>query len=1172
MQVKVSGTWRNVAQTKVKVGGAWKATQSGWVRLSGVWREFVANTLSLGYNNTAFTVGSSSQTKSPTVTGGLTSESKLFALVSGALPEGVTFNASNGVLTGPASWTFAAQQPTLGAIAAVQGIVATRTSGVLDGGAIVTGVFSGGPIIFGSTTLTLRGNQTAFVAKISSTGSWLWAASNNGYGKIANTGSIAIAATDDGGAIISSYFQVAPVSFGSTTLAVAGSATLFAAKISSTGSWSWAVANTGTGSIGVTPSIAATSDGGAVITSYFYTAAITFGSTTLALSTASGTTLVAKVSNTGSWSWAAANTGTGVASGSPKIVATSDGGAIVSNYFRTASITLGATTLALAGINTAFVAKVSNTGSWSWAAANTGTGSVYTIGPSIVGTSDGGAIIAGLFQTAAVTFGSSSLGLTGTRNIFVAKVSNTGSWSWASTNTGTGSMNFSNPNMVATSDGGAIVTNTFQAAAITFGSTTLALAGGITVFVAKVSSTGSWSWAAANTGTGTFYTSVPSISVTSDNGAVIGAAFQTAAVTFGSTTVALAAGGLTFCIAKISSTGSWSSALAHSGSGNSAATPVVATTSNDDAISASIFGTSTITLGSNTLSNYGSSTSFCVKVSSAGSVSWASQNTSLVPGLSASTTSTQISSMAATSDGGAIVTGYFSAPIAFGSTVLAASSGAFVAKLSGGGEWLWANCSTGTGGFISFSPKVAATSDGGAIITGLFSSQVTFGSTTLASTSTRNLFVAKISNTGSWTWANQNTGLGTLSSTVLGTPSIAVTSDGGAIVTSYFSGGSVTFGSTSLTISGTNTLLVAKISSAGSWSWAVKNTGTGSVSTQSPSLVVTNDDGAIVTGTFGTASITLGSTALALAGSWTLYAAKVSSTGSWLWASSNTGTGAFTSTAPAIVATRTGGIFDGGAIIASYFGTAAVTFGSTTLAGTGNFCVAKVSDTGVWSWAATNTGAGNSANQPTLAPTNDGGGIVTSLFGSNSITLGSTTLALAGPRTLFVAKISSSGSWSWAAANTGTGALNISTVQQTVSTSDGGAIVTGLFTTANIAFGSYTALYTGGLTLFAAKISSTGAWSWVATNTSPTGIGIYNGTPTTVSTSLDGAIITGLFSSEVIAFGSTYVPVIGTNTPFYANVSSTGAWGTIKGFPATVTISATDSSGTVSTTPTLTAV
>lgn len=612
MAVKVAGVWRTTSPTQVKVGGVWKATQSGWVRLSGVWREFVANTLSLGYSSTAFTIGSANETKSPTVAGGYTSQSKTFALVSGALPTGVTLNASSGVLTGPYSWNFPATKASGPGGNSVTSIVATRTSGVFDGGVIVSGSFNTNSVTFGSTTLTLAGTNTLFVAKLSSAGTWLWAVASTGTGSV--SGSV-LAATDDGGAIVGFTFTTASIALGGTTISIAGTRTLGVGKVNSSGSFVWAVGNGGTGTISsLTLRFVATNDGGVAFTGWFQTNSLIFGSTTLPVSSGTRTLFFAKVSSSGSWAWALANGGTGTAPSAgnnpPHLVATSDGGVAAGGSFAVGFLVFGSITVSLApGGSSVFVVKINSSGSFVWATGNTGAGNVSTSPPFFVGTADGQFVISGIFQTNSITFGSTTLARSaGTNNWFAAKIDASGAWVWAVTNTGSG--NFGVGLSVSMPDGGVIFSPAFATNSVTFGSTTLALAGTSTQALLKISSSGSFVWAIANTGTGTVNNQ--SIALANDGGVALCGTFSTNSVTFGASTVSIASG-TTLFIAKASSSGSWLWALAVTGAGTTTSSNINLLATPSGFRVASGFNGASITFGSTTLSSTnGGITSACV--------------------------------------------------------------------------------------------------------------------------------------------------------------------------------------------------------------------------------------------------------------------------------------------------------------------------------------------------------------------------------------------------------------------------------------------------------------------------------------------------------------------------------------------------------------------------------
>ncbi|MCB5253413.1 MAG: SBBP repeat-containing protein [Candidatus Cloacimonadaceae bacterium] len=90
---------------------------------------------------------------------------------------------------------------------------------------------------FGTTTLTSSssGYGDIFVAKMDSSGNWLWAqkaggsSSDYGYG---------ITVDSSGNSYVTGYFQ-STATFGSTTLTSSGASDNFVAKLDSTGSWLW---------------------------------------------------------------------------------------------------------------------------------------------------------------------------------------------------------------------------------------------------------------------------------------------------------------------------------------------------------------------------------------------------------------------------------------------------------------------------------------------------------------------------------------------------------------------------------------------------------------------------------------------------------------------------------------------------------------------------------------------------------------------------------------------------------------------------------------------------------------------------------------------------------------------------------------------------------------------
>ena len=158
-------------------------------------------------------------------------------------------------------------------------------------------------------------------------------------------------------------------------------------------------------------------------------------------------------------------------------------------------------------------------------------------------------------------------------------------------------------------------------------------------------------------------------------------------------------------------------------------------------------------------------------------------------------------------DGSSIVTGFFSGTATFGSTTLTSAGGfdVFVAKVDASGAYAWATQAGGTSADVSYG--VSTLADGSSIVTGEFNATATFGSTTLTSAGSADVFVAKVDASGAYVWATQAGG----TSTDIGY-GVSTLADGSSIVTGRFSG-TATFGSTTLISAGGNDVFVAKLAS-----------------------------------------------------------------------------------------------------------------------------------------------------------------------------------------------------------------------------------------------------------------------------------------------------------------------------------------------------------------------
>ncbi len=386
------------------------------------------------------------------------------------------------------------------------------------GNTYVTGHFSGSAM-FGSTTLTSQGSDDVFVAKLNSSGEWLWAQRAGGssyeigYDVAVDTvGNVYIIGCFNGSA-----------SFGSTTFTSGGYSDVFVAKLNTAGEWLWAQRAGGLGDdygfgVGIDAS------GNTYIGGCFYDLAM-LGNTTL-IGEGESDMFVAKLNSSGEWLWAESAGGINEEWGS-SIAVDSYGTTSITGYFYD-SATFGIETLTSEGGADVFVARLNSTGDWLWAIS--GGGIDDALGNGIAIDAAGNTYITGNYYNS-VTFGSTILTNEGYSNVFVAKLNSIGDWLWAESAVGTDI----NDGIGITVDpnGHIYIVGNFIGS-ISFDSITLNSVGSYDVFVAKMNATRNWSWAQKAGGTDDDYGW--GIAVDAGGNTSITGGFSTLA-TFGSETI-----------------------------------------------------------------------------------------------------------------------------------------------------------------------------------------------------------------------------------------------------------------------------------------------------------------------------------------------------------------------------------------------------------------------------------------------------------------------------------------------------------------------------------------------------------------------------------------------------------------------------------------------------------
>jgi hypothetical protein len=351
--------------------------------------------------------------------------------------------------------------------------------------------------------------------------------------------------------------------------------------------------------------------------------------------------------------------------------------------------------------------------------------------------------------------------------------------------------------------------------------------------------------------------------------------------------------------------------------------------------------------------------------------------------------------MASDSQGNQYILGHFAYSATFGTTTLTSTSGGlFVAKLDENGNWLWAS---GADLFssASYDGSIVVDGTGNVFVTGSFSNSVIFGTTTLTSIGSLDIYAAKLDAIGNWLWAVRAGGTDAdyCSGTAAGNSGI------------YISGsfrGTTSFGNISLTGDiNVDYMYCARLDSAGNWLAAV------CASAEYGNCVCLDGSGNVyVAGKFYPP---------ADFGSFTniwgdVYIAKLDANLNWLWVR---GGSVYDCGWLALAVDATGHSY----LTGSFKGSANLGDGLTSYNSSYfDIFVAKLDSNGQdWLWGRSAGGAGDDVGRD-ITPDDLGGAYVTGSF-KGTFYFGTHPVTAAGIHNssdIFVAKLDSGGTWQWA--------------------------------------------------------------------------------------------------------------------------------------------------------------
>ncbi len=271
------------------------------------------------------------------------------------------------------------------------------------------------------------------------------------------------------------------------------------------------------------------------------------------------------------------------------------------------------------------------------------------------------------------------------------------------------------------------------------------------------------------------------------------------------------------------------------------------------------------TFGDTTLISNGSYDIFIARYDSDGNVVWARQagGTSLDRGFST----------AMDGSGNCFATGYFSGTAIFGDTSLTSDGqdDIFIVKYDNQGDFIWAVKAGGQ--FFDQGYGIATDKFGNAIVTGKFSSQATFGDTTISSSRLFNTFISKYDPQGNLLWVRKAGGRDDFGY------GIATDRLGNSLVTGYFQE-SGDFSGIGLTSAGSGDVFIAKYDPEGGIIWAIK---AGSQDLDQGFCIATDSAGSAVVSGFFVGSATFGDTILNSSAK-DIFVAKYDQDGNFRWA------------------------------------------------------------------------------------------------------------------------------------------------------------------------------------------------------------------------------------------------------------------------------------------------
>ncbi|AWV99546.1 SBBP repeat-containing protein [Arcticibacterium luteifluviistationis] len=357
-------------------------------------------------------------------------------------------------------------------------------------------------------------------------------------------------------------------------------------------------------------------------------------------------------------------------------------------------------------------------------------------------------------------------------------------------------------------------------------------------------------------------------------------------------------------------------------------------------------------------------------------------------------------SVAVDGSGDVYIAGYYADTATFGVTSIISAGGfdMFIAKYNANGSLQWVKSAGGASADLGQSIKVD--DSGNIYVVGYYAGTATFGSTSISSAGSYDIFVAKYTPNGTLNWVQSAGG----ASNDYG-KSVAVDGSGNVYITGYYAG-TATFGSTSFRSAGGTDVFVAKYNAGGALEWV--QSGGGRNNDYSYSVAVDGSGGVYITGDFFYTA-TFGTRSISGAGIYDVFLARYNTSGHLLWVKAFGGeTSGDYCQALSVTVDDLGLVY----ITGSFLGTALFGDISVNSVGGTDIFVAKYNSYGVLLWVRS---AGGPSGDYAYSVAVDGTGnvyITGTYYGS--VTFGVTTFRSVGSTDIFIAKYNTYGILEWA--------------------------------------------------------------------------------------------------------------------------------------------------------------